>query len=512
MQINQRKAGILLNYANEGVKIITALVYTPWMLRLLGQSEYGLYQLVSSTVAYLSLLSLGFSSAYVRFFSGYDVKKDHTGIKQLNGMFMVVFCAMALVCCACGGVMTACVDSIFGSGLTAAELSKARVLMVILVASMAISFPKSVFVCYLTAHEKFLFLKLLNLVSSILNPFLTLPLLLLGFDSVAVVTVTAGLMVVTLAADMWFCFSKLQMEFTLKGLRFSLLGEVAAFTFFIFLNQIIDQVNWSVDKFLLGRMAGTAAVAVYGVGGQINSLYLHMSSSISGVFVPKVNRIVAETNDNRELTQLMVKVGRVQFFVISLVLTGFAFFGRPFVHLWAGDEYADAYWVALLLMGSTVVPMIQSIGIEIQRAKNLHQARSVVYTCLAAGNVLLSVVLIRRWGCVGAATGTAVAMILGTGFFMNWYYHRKIGLDMRLFWKGISGLFGALLPVCLFGGILCYFAPVKTWGGLALSVAVYTAAFLLVMWRFGMNTYEKQLLQKMLCKIPGAQKTPKSLR
>ena len=54
MRINQRKAGVMLSYTSEAVKILSSLLYTPIMLRLLGQSEYGLYSLVHSVVAYLS--------------------------------------------------------------------------------------------------------------------------------------------------------------------------------------------------------------------------------------------------------------------------------------------------------------------------------------------------------------------------------------------------------------------------------------------------------------------------
>ena len=122
MQINQRKAGILLNYLGEAIKILTALIYTPVMLRLLGQSEYGLYQLVSSTVAYLSLLSLGFGSAYVRYYSRYCVKEDNAGIARLNGMFLLIFGTMSAVCLICGGYMAANARLIFGDGLTAVAL------------------------------------------------------------------------------------------------------------------------------------------------------------------------------------------------------------------------------------------------------------------------------------------------------------------------------------------------------------------------------------------------------
>ena len=125
MGVNQRTAGILLNYAGEAVKVLTTLIYTPLMLRLLGQSEYGLYQLVSSTVAYLSLLSLGFGSAYIRFYSRYAAQGDEAGISRLNGMFMTIFCVMAVLCLICGAAMTIHAEWLFGSGLHAAELAKA---------------------------------------------------------------------------------------------------------------------------------------------------------------------------------------------------------------------------------------------------------------------------------------------------------------------------------------------------------------------------------------------------
>ena len=501
MQINQRKAGILLNYLGEAIKILTALIYTPVMLRLLGQSEYGLYQLVSSTVAYLSLLSLGFGSAYVRYYSRYRVRNDEEGIARLNGMFISVFCVMSAVCLICGGVMAANAQLVFGDGLTAAELEKAKLLLVILVINMAMTFPNSVFNCYLTAHEAFVVQKLVMVAQNILNPFLALPLLLMGYGSVAMVLVTSLLTVGGFAVNIYFCFRKLAMRVAFKGMEFSLLKEVSAFTVFIFLNQIIDQVNWSVDKFLLGRMCGTTAVAIYGIGGQLNGLYLQMSTAISNVFVPKVNQIVASSDDNRELTSLMARVGRVQFLVLALVISGFVFFGQPFIRLWAGEGYTDSYWVALLLMVPVTIPLVQNLGIEIQRAKNKHQARSVAYACLAAGNVVLSIFLIEKWGVVGAAVGTTVSLVAGNGLFMNWYYHKKLGLDMVFFWKEIGKFLPAVLASAVFGCLYISVVEITGWKTLLGSICVYTAVCSAMMWLLGLNDGEKQLVQKAVRKI-----------
>lgn len=501
MIINQRKAGVVISYAGEIVKILVNLIYTPIMLRLLGQSEYGLYQLVYSVISYLSLLSLGFGSSYLRFYSRYKAKKDEDGVARLNGMFMTIFLAIAVICIICGMIMVGNIRGIFGSGLTDSEYVTARVLMILLVVNLALTFPNSVFNCSITAHERFLFQKVLILLQNVCSPFLTLPLLIMGYGSIGMVTVTTLLTFVVLASNMYYCFRKLHIKFCFKGFQLSLLKEMWVFTFFIFLNQIIDQINWSVDKFLLGRFAGTTAVAVYGVGGQINTLYLQFSTSVSNVFVPKVNRIVAESNNNRQLTDLFTKVGRIQFMVLGLILTGFIFLGNPFIRAWAGEEYGDAYIVALLLIGPVTVPLIQNLGVEIQRAKNMHKARAVVYLAIAIANVFISIPLIKIMGPAGAALGTAISLIAGSIIFMNWYYHARIGMNMFYFWKEIAKFIPALIAPGIVGILIMRFANVTGLIKLGMFAIIYTGVYGISMYFLGMNAEEKQLVMGPIKKI-----------
>ena len=501
MHINQRKAGVVLSYTGEIVKILVNLVYTPVMLRLLGQSEYGLYQLVYSVVSYLSLLSLGFGSSYLRFYSRYKAQKNEDGVAKLNGMFMLIFCSISFICIICGSVMVGNIRGIFGTGLTDGEYETAKVLMGLLIINLAMTFPNSVFNCSITAHEKFLFQKLLILLQNLFSPFLTLPLLVMGYGSIGMVLITTVLTFALLLSNMFYCFKKLHIRFTFRGLQISLLKEMWVFTFFIFLNQIIDQINWSVDKFLLGRLAGTTAVAVYGVGGQINTLYLQFSSSVSNVFVPKVNRIVAESNDDLQLTRLFTKVGRIQFMVLGLILSGFIFFGIPFIKMWAGPEYSDSYAVALLLIIPVTVPLIQNLGIEIQRAKNMHQARAVVYLLIAIANIFLSIPLITLMGAAGAALGTAVSLVAGNVFFMNWYYHTRIGMNMIYFWKEIAKFIPALAVPCGVGVAIMKFVNITGLVKLGIFAIVYTIVYGFSMYCFGMNSEEKQLIMEPIKKI-----------
>ena len=393
------------------------------------------------------------------------------------------------------------ITHIFGNGLTNREYETARILMALMIISLAITFPNSVFDCNLTAHEEFIFQKLLALIQSLLNPFLALPLLLLGKGSVGIVLVSTGLTIISFIVNGVYCIKKLHMRFLFHGIQISLLKEMWVFTFFIFLSQLIDQINWSVDKFLLGRIIGTSAVAIYGVGGQINSMYLEFSTAISNVFIPEVNRLVAEKNDNVELTNLFTKVGRIQFFIMMLILSGFILIGQSFVDFWAGEEYKDAYWVTLFLIIPVTIPLIQNLGIEIQRAKNMHKSRSLVYLGISVINVLISIPLIKNYGAVGAAMGTAFALVAGNILFINWYYHFRIKLNMAFFWNNIIKAIPSIcIPWCI-GKLVTRLIIIQSFFQMGIFAIFYVCIYCISVWVFGLNSYEKKLIWSVLYKM-----------
>ncbi|MBW7571982.1 lipopolysaccharide biosynthesis protein [Caproiciproducens faecalis] len=504
-KINQLKAGVILSYATMAVQSLIAIAYTPVMLRLLGKSEYGVYNLVYSVVSYLGLLSFGFGSAYMRFYSRYQTKHDEDNIARLNGMFISIFSVIALIALAAGAILTMNSEALFSGGLTEHEIHTAKILMELMVFNIAVSFPASVFDSIVTAHEQYIFQRIINLLRTVLNPFLTLPLLLMGYKSISLVVVTTFLTLASFAVNAWFCFIKIKTRFIFNNFNFILLKEIWLFSFYIFLNMLTDQANWSVDKIILGKMKGSSDVAVYSIGAQFNTLYLSFSTAISSVFIPKVNRIVAENDDNNTLTDLFARVGRVQFLVLSFILTGFIFFGEYFIKVWAGKEYATsyitAYHVALWLMIPVTVPLIQNLGLEIQKAKNMHKFRSVIYALITVANVIISVLLCPSFGAIGCAIGTAIALIVGNGFIMNWYYYKRVKLNLYHFWKQILEFAPAFILPCAVGGVMKYLLGIDSvlkFVGLGL---IYALVFAFSMWSFGMNNSEKQLFKAPFIKI-----------
>lgn len=500
---NQLKAGVVLSYISTAASIVIQLVYMPVMIRLLGQSEYGLYSLVSGIVSYLSLFSLGFSGAYMRFFAKSYGDKEKTA--SLNGMFLTIFSVLAVIATVCGIVLSFFPKQIFGDKLTVSELSKAKILMLILVVNIAISLISGLLDSIISAYEQFVFQRIAGLASIVLSPFITLPLLLIGYRSIMLVVVSTVLTLIRFAVNIWFCIKKIKIPASFKGFEWRLLKEIGVFSSFLFINMIIDQINWNVDKLILGHTSGTNEVAVYGVASQFNSLFMTFSTTVSSVFSPRVNLIAAQKGKNvisTEFTNLMAKIGRIQWLILGLPTLGFIVFGKYFIiNIFAGKGYEDAYAASLLLILPALIPLIQNVGIEMQRALNKHQFRAIIYLIMAIGNVLISIPLAGKFGAVGAAMGTALSLLVANGLIMNIFYHKVLKIDMKYFWKEIFKTFKGLVIPIITATLIMRFVTFKNMWVFFISVSMFIIVYCASVFTLGCNNEEKNMLISIIGKI-----------
>lgn len=491
---SQRKAGAILGYLNIGAKNLVNLIYVPLLLHFLGQGDYGVYQMTASVVFALTLLSAGFYGAYVRFYMQKKAHQDEVGISQLNGIFLLTYTAVSLLCLLGGAILTLNVEYLFSKGLTPSELVLARELMIIMSVNIAVQFLSSPFDSYIVAHEQFVFQQSRQLIVTLFQPFLAIVLLLAGMGAIGVALAQLCVTVVLLVLNIIFARRNLGMRFAFHGLQWSLFKAILVFSFWIFLNQIFDLVNNNVPNFLLGAMASSSAVAVFSIAIQIRNIFFSMSTTMSNVFVPQINRIVAESDDNTLLTHLMTRVGRYQMVLFWYLFGGFIVLGQYFIHIWAGDANADAYWLAIIMIFPVMIPLTQNTGIEIQRAKNKHKIRSLIYILTSAIDIGVSSLLIPRIGYWATAIGYITSIILGTGIFMNWYYQTHIGLNMLYFWRNMlpTVTFAlALTGICEAG---CVAFPVQSILSFIIWGIVYSTLFLSMAWRFSLAENERKKL------------------
>lgn len=490
----QLRLGAVLSYTSMIVGYVIQIIYTPLMIRIIGQSQYGLYNLTNSIVSYLSLFSLGFGTAYVRFYMRHKSDNDYEAIQKMNGMFMGVFLILGLLATVTGSLLVIHSNGILGDKFTLNELALAKKLMFLMVINIAISFPLIPIVSFIQANERFVFQNSLNILRQVLNPFLSLPLLLLGFGSLGMIFATTLISLLIGIWQIFYSIKKLRFKLSWHGLDFSELREVAIFSSFLFLNALTDQINWNIDKFIIGRYYGAIPVAIYGIAAQLNTYYLNLSTAISSVYIPRINMIVAKgaKNMNATLTKLFIDIGRIQFMIVVFVLVELVFLGRPFIGFWAGKSYYDAFPILMVLIIPVTIPLIQNTGIAIQQAKNMHIFRSLLYIVIAIANALLSLVLVRPYGALGTAFATAIALIIGNGFLMNWYYQKHIGLDVILFWKRICR-FIPLVAVSLIAGFLStHFFNAYSVSGFLICGVIIAIVYVTMLFLTGLDSHERE--------------------
>lgn len=496
MAINQLKAGAILSYASLGLNNIIALLYTPYMLRLMGQSEYGLYALVSSVIAYLTILDLGFGNAVIRYTAKFRAEGKIEEQYSMFGMFIVMYSIIGVVSFVLGLGLYLNVDVMFGNTMSVLELDRVRVMMLLMVFNLAITFPLSIFGSIITAYENFVFPKVVSIVRIILNTVTMVVLLEIGYRAIGMVVVTTLFNIATLLLNFWYCKARLRIKIYFKYFEWKLLKEVATYSFFIFLNIIMDRIYWSTGQFVLGSLAGAVAVAVYAIAINFQAMYMNFSTAISGVFLPKVTAMATKNKSDIEISNLFIRTGRIQYIVMSFILSGFILFGKQFIVLWAGADYTDAYFIALLFLIPATIPLVQNLGITILQARNQMKFRSFLYIAIAICSLGLQIPLTRLFGGIGCAIGVSIAIVVGQIIGMNIYYYKKQAIDIPEFWKEILKM--SISPFVL--SIATYFMlmrfPLDTPVNLAIGVLLYTFVYLPLFWVFSMNNFERELLRR----------------
>lgn len=496
--VSQRKAGVLLGYTNIVVKNLVSLVYTPMLLRFVGKADYGVYQSSYSFVFSLTLLTFGFSEAYVRFYMKERAKGDDHGIRRLNGMYLLLYTMVSLIALGVGLIFAANTERVFARGFTLEQIALSRALIVLMSVNIACSLFSTVFDAYIMAHERFTFQQSRQLFTTLAAPVLSYVFLEMGMSVVGVAIAQLIMTLVLLVLNMRYAFSVLSIRFEVRHLDFRMFKAVAVFSVWIFTNQICELINQNLPNVILGSLSGAAVAAVFAIAVQIRIVFYSLSTTISNVFTPLINGIVADSDDNGVLTGLMTRVGRYQAILYMWVWGGFVLLGRFFIRQWAGPGFGNVYWLIVFMVTPLFIPLVQNTGIEIQRAKNRHKARSVAYLCMAAVNVTITAVLSPYIGYWAPAIGYFVYMILGCGLFMNWYYHKHIGLNMRYFWKHvilIPCIAVVICGLCLFGTKAF---PVTNWGWFIAWGGMYSVLYGWTTYRIVLGKEERRVLNSRI--------------
>lgn len=492
---NSKKIAAVISYSQIAINLLYNVFITPFLLRSLGQNEHGIYSLCSSVLSYLGLFQFGFGTTFIRYYIKYDAEKKWRERDELNGMFLEIFGVVAFITAAVGIALICNAEFVFGGKITQEEYTLAKSLLSLVVLNATLSVIGVPFNALITAHEKFVFQQSLSLFDALIKFVLIVPILKLGYKSFALVLMNTILTVFTLTVNAIYSHKKLHVRFRFTHFDNFLFKEISVFSFFVFLQSVMDIFNWQIDRFLLARYRGSAEISVYSIGSQICMVFLSLGAAVTGLYVPQANQMVSTKRTDGDLTALMIRVGRFQFMLTTFLFSAFVFFGKPFIALYAGTGYENSYWITLLLLAPLVLPLSMDLWYHIARAKALHKTSTTIFVAVASLNLLISIPLCKTYGEIGAAIGTCIGMFVANNIFQIWYAHNVVQLNMKEWaWNLIEMSKALIIPIGA-GMLIQHYICMSSILSFLIYAAVYTIFSAISYWFFAMNPQERGLIK-----------------
>lgn len=492
------KIGAVIAYSTIAINIISGFLYTPWIVKQIGNSDYGLYTLANSFIN-LFLFDFGLSAATSRFVSKYLAEGRQDKVNRILGAIYKLYFIIDAVIMVVLVVVSFFLEDIY-SNLTALEIQRFRVVYIMSAFYALVNFPCVTFTGILNAYEKFITLKIADALYRIFSVVITIVALLCGGGLYALVCVhiIVGMLILAYKYSIIKIKTPVKINFAYK--EKGLYHELFGFSIWVTVSTLAQRLIIGVTPSILGVVSSTAAIAVFGIITVIEN-YIHIiTTALNGMFMPRIARIFTEKDYINKLNSLIVMVGRVQFALNGLIVTGFFLLGRDFIQLWMGKSYSVAYYGILLVTVPNLFYNSMQIANTALVVKNHVKIQAVTNVVVGIINVVLSFILSKSYGVFGASAAIFVAYnIRNAGYFIA--YYKILKLNIKKICKecylaiGIPILITIALGICL-----NHIFPNCDWVSIIIKAGIIVICYIASIVVFGLRRDERKKIKNIVLK------------
>lgn len=490
----QLKYGTLLTYVSVCLGILTGLLYTPWMLRQIGEDDYALYSLATSIIS-IFMMDFGLGSAITKYVSKYRITQDEVGLSHFLGLVykiyfiidFILFIILTFIFLNLSGIYTA---------FSKEQIQVFRKIFLVIGFYSLVSFPMIPFQNILQGYEKYIFLKGTDILKKIATVILMVLFLKMGYGVYALVVVNVG---VGLFIQLWhyiYLKSNTSVKADLKYFNKKLSLEILGFSLWSTVILICQRLILNIEPSILGKFSTTKDITVFSFGVTIEGYIWTFTSAIGSLLIPYITRITYEDQSQQKLEDLMLHIGRLQGSIIGLILVEFFCFGEEFVHMWLGQGYSAVYYVALFISVPIIVSSTEVVASNKMIVDDKIQCEAYRYIASSLVSVVCSIYFCRSAGAIGAAAGAFLGYIAGDLIVANWNYKRVLRINLAVFFRRCYlPLLGIMLICISIGVILKQIITITSWIDFILNCSMIAIIYLAGIYVFYWKKKEKERLK-----------------
>lgn len=496
-----KKTGIMLSYLNTILSMIFGIVLSSYLIRALGDVEYGLYQTVTAFANYLLILELGTGTITQRNVVICYQKNDKEGVERTISTMWLITIILALVIFLISIFFYGSIGYLYQNTMTPDQILYAKKIFFFFIGNLLLTFLTQTLNGYTLGVKKFAFAQIAKLAKVVMRTVTIIAITIFYQYSIVIAAVDFFIDLIIFVLTFYFCKTKCSMRIRIKRFDKSIIAESLPLCLALLLQSIIQQANNSVDKVIIGARLSVADVSIYSVAQYIYSIFMSIMIAPVTMYLPQVAKDLNRNLDKRAFTDTLVQPTRLIALVGGMILFGFIAVGKQFIIALYGVEKVQAWTYALILIVPLFLSMTNGVIINILDITKKRLVRSLVLFGVTIVNVLLTWIWVNRFGVIGAVVATAVTMFVGQVILLNVYYGVALNIDiMRLYWLA----YGNTIPIFAVSAVIAFFVGkmfASALYGMFAGGILYVVIVIFLLYKFSLNNAEKQLITVLLSKL-----------
>jgi O-antigen/teichoic acid export membrane protein len=439
-----------------GLNILVGIFISPYIIHHLGDDAYGLWVLIFSITGYYGLFDLGIRSSIVRYVATYSATRNQEELNRLISTALFTYSGIGTIAILITLAGTFCVDSIFR--IEPGFLHTARWLFLIVGSAVALGFPIGVFGGVLEGLQRFYPLNFTSIGATLLRAAAIVIAIRHGHGLLAVAAITVSLPLISGLVNAILVLSILPLRLSIKNFNRDSVRRIAAYSSSTFVIIVASRLRFKTDAVVIGTFVSAAAITYFTIGSKLVDYAGEVVSGLAQVFVPMSSESDA-TGDLAGLRKIFVAGNRACALIIFPIAAILIILGKSVIEAWVGARYvAASYPVLLVLVIPSTFMLAQSASSRVLFGMAKHKTLAIVTLLEGSANLFLSIVLVRRFGILGDAVGTAIPLACTTLFFMPRHLCRVLKLGIGIYLRQAF-----LLPLALCGPLIAVLLLMRYW-------------------------------------------------
>jgi O-antigen/teichoic acid export membrane protein len=416
------------NWFSLGINVVVGLLLSPFIVHRLGDTAFGLWVLIFSITGYYGMFDLGIRSSIVRYVSKFTATGDREELAKLINTSLFTYSCIGVVTMLVTSVVAFHIDRMFH--IPADFLPTARRLLLMVGAAVAIGFPAGIFGGFLEGLQRFYVLSWMNVASTLLRAALIVTVLSHGYGLLTVALITVTLPLLGSIMNGVMALRLCPVPFGIRYVDRATFRQIANYSGVTFMIMVAGRLKFKTDEIVIGTFMSAAAITYFNIGARIVDYAGQVVTSLSQIFGPRASHSDAR-GDMTRLRKIFLVGNRVCGFTIFPVCVILLILGKSVIEVWMGKKYvATSYPVLVIMILCSTLWWAQGASGRILFGMSKHGTWAVVTLIEGVSNLILSIILVRPYGIVGDALGTAIPLTCSVLFFMPRHLCKKLDVPL----------------------------------------------------------------------------------